>query len=52
MSRRGLGASAALLAILALDACGGGDEEDAGEGGISPAEVGDAGQGPRRRLGE
>jgi hypothetical protein len=43
MSRSGLGTQAALLAILALGACGGGEEEDAGGGGISQADVEDAG---------
>jgi hypothetical protein len=48
MSRRGLGAQAALLATLALAlllvACGGGDDgEGQGGGGISQADVGDAG---------
>jgi hypothetical protein len=48
MSRRGLGAQAALLATLALAvplaACGGGDDgEGQGGGGISQADVEDAG---------
>ena len=43
MSRRGLGAQAALLAILALGACGGGSDEAQSDGGISEADVEDAG---------
>jgi hypothetical protein len=43
MSRRGLGASAALLATLALVACGGGDDDGGGGGGISIGDVEDAG---------
>jgi hypothetical protein len=42
MSRRGLGTLAALLAILALAACGGGSGEEEGGGGISEADVQDA----------
>jgi hypothetical protein len=43
MSRRGLGAQAALLATLVLVACGGGDDDAGGDGGISMGDVEDAG---------
>jgi hypothetical protein len=43
MSRRGLAAQAALLAILALAACGGASDDAQGDGGISEADVEDAG---------
>ena len=43
MSRRGLGAQAALLATLALVACGGGEEASDASDGISVSDVEDAG---------